>query len=126
MKQNYYYYLKKRQTVLGLALAALDIVFFATTNPDKVPSALLIVGFVLAALSVYVMWRLVFAAAAIYGLPVRDRGRRPALFLGFVCAAALALQSLGELTLRDIVVLVLFAVITYMYTSYGRSGNRSA
>ena len=125
MKHNLYIYLKQRQTLFGLGLIVLDVVFFNATNPNRVPSAFLIVGFVLAALSVYVLWRFLLAVASMYGLPLRDRGRRPAMFLGVASAVTLALQSLGELTLRDVVVLMLLSLIAYIYTSYGRATRRS-
>jgi hypothetical protein len=104
-------------------LAVFDIGFFNTTNPSKTPSGLLIVGFVLVALSVYAVLRILLVLATIYGLPLAQHGRRQALFLGGVCAVLVALQSLGELTLRDVVVLVLLTLIAYLYTTYGRGAR---
>jgi hypothetical protein len=124
MKQRLTYHLKQRRTVIGLVLLALDGLFFSLTNPDKVPSVLLIVGFGLVALSIYYLFRLLLAVAAVYGAPLQDGGRRPALFLGISCSLAVALQSLGELTLRDLVVLALLTAIAYIYTSYGRASKR--
>lgn len=120
MKFNLVHQLKRRHSLAGLGLIGLDVAFFSLTNPEKVSSGLLIVGFLLVALSIYGLLRLVLAIASIYGLPLRDRGRRAALFLGVSCASAVALQSLGELTLRDEVVLALLSLLAYVYVSYGR------
>lgn len=116
--------LKRHLILAGLGLLGIDALFFNLTNPDKVPSVLLIVGFLLVALSIYVFLRLLLAVASMYGLPLHKRGRRAALFLGVSCAVAVALQSLGELTLRDNVVLALFSILAYIYTSYGRTSPR--
>ena len=114
-----------RQTIAGLVLVAADSLFFTTTNPNKVASSVLIVGFVLVALSIYGLLRLALAAATFYGLPLQNRGRRVALLVGISIAIAVALQSLGELTLRDVVVLILLTGLIYVYTSYGRDQKRS-
>lgn len=114
-----------RQTIAGLVLVAADSLFFTTTNPNKVASSVLIVGFVLVALSIYGLLRLALAAATFYGLPLQNRGRRVALLVGISIAIAVALQSLGELTVRDVVVLILLTGLIYVYTSYGRDQKRS-
>ncbi len=123
MKQRLASILNHRSLAAPLALLGVDIVFFSTTNPNRVPSALLIVGFLLVALSIYALLRLVLAIGSVYGLPVQGRGRRPALFLGVCAAVMLALQSLGELSLRDVIVLALLGLIAYVYTGYGRDSR---
>lgn len=120
MRHPLFYHLNHRHVAAAVALLGLDIVFFNLTNPSTAPSGLLIVGFVLVALSLYVLLRLILAVASVYGVPMRERGRRPALFIGVGLAIVVALQSLGELSLRDVVVLLLLTVIAYVYTTYGR------
>ena len=114
-----------RKTIAGLVLVVADSLFFTTTNPNKVASSVLIVGFVLVAFSIFGLLRLVLAAATFYGLPLQNRGRRVALLVGISMAIAVALQSLGELTLRDVVVLILLTGLIYVYTSYGHDQKRS-
>lgn len=113
-----------RQTIAGLVLVIADSLFFTMTNPNKVASSVLIIGFTLVALTIYGFLRLGLAAATFYGLPLKNRGRRIALLIGISMAIAVALQSLGELTLRDVVVLILLTGIVYIYTSYGRDQKR--
>jgi hypothetical protein len=113
-----------RQTISGLVLVVADGLFFTTTNPNKVASSVLIVGFALVALTIYGLLRLLLAVATFYGLPLKNRGRRIALLIGISTAIGVALQSLGELTLRDVVVLILLTGLIYVYTSYGRDHKR--
>ena len=84
---------------------------------------MLIVGFVLVALSTYGLLRLCLAMLAFYGVPLKHKGRRIALLVGISCAISLALQSLGELTMRDVVVLTLLSGLAYIYMTYGRGRN---
>jgi hypothetical protein len=113
--------LHKRHIAAGVILVLADGLFFGITNPARVPSAVLIIGFVLVALTMYGVLRLLLAIAAFYGLPMASHGKRVALFIGIAGAIALALQSLGELSPRDVVVLALLSVLAYVYVSYGRN-----
>ena len=118
-------YASRRQIVAGICLISLDCLFFSLTNPNKVPSWVLIVGFVLVALSLYGLIRLITAVAVFYGLPLKNRGKRISMLLGVSGGIAVALQSLGELTLRDVVVLTLLSGLAYVYMSYGRGQKLS-
>ena len=110
----------KRILVIG-GLIGLDSLFFGLTSPTKVPSILLIVGFLLLALTIYHLFRLFLVVISLYGLPTRDHAKRLArLFAGLV-AGVLALQSIGELSLRDIMVLTPLAGILYAYLTYGQA-----
>jgi hypothetical protein len=106
--------------MFNLILFVVDCLFFSMTNPNKVPSLVLIVGFSLVALSLNGVLRFIVIVAAIYGLPVGRHSQRIALFISIAMATALALQSVGELTLRDVIVLSLLSVVSYLYISYGR------
>jgi hypothetical protein len=114
------YNLKIRPTIAVFMLLVADGLFFSLTNPNAVPSGVLIVGFILVALSLYVLLRLILTALDFYGLPVNQHSKRIALVLGLSGSLAIALQSLGELTARDILVLSLLSAIAYVYVSYGR------
>jgi hypothetical protein len=114
------YNLKIRPTLTVFLLLVADGLFFTLTNPNSVPSGVLIVGFVLLAISLYVVLRLSLTAMAFYGLPLNQHSKRIALVLGLSGSLGIALQSLGELTARDILVLSLLSAIAYVYMSYGR------
>lgn len=104
----------------GLALLAADSLFFGMTNPRRVASSLLIVGFLLFSLSLYYLFGGLLAAARLYGLSFGRHRRRLALFVTGGTAGLVALQSIGELSFRDILVLGLISLVLYIYLGYGR------
>ncbi|MEO7364062.1 MAG: hypothetical protein ABIV43_00970 [Candidatus Saccharimonadales bacterium] len=126
MKHLFTTRLQFRTIIVASLVLAADLAFFNLTNPQTAPSALLIVGCLLLSVTVYGAIRLTLAAATVYGLPLLDQGRREARLLGGLIGLMIALQTLGELTLRDVVVLTLLGSIGYLYTTYGRAARSAA
>lgn len=100
-------------------LIAIDILFFGFTNPTNVASWLLIVGFGLVVATLYVSLRLALSIGGVYN-PWFQRQRRPVAYLTGVLAAMLALQSIGQLSLRDSVVLLVLSAVLAVYYGYSR------
>jgi hypothetical protein len=109
-----------------IGLLAADGLFFGLTDPDKVPSFFLMVGFLLCAGTLYVLIRALLAASSWYGLPFNRHGSRLARVITVTAGALIALQSIGELGSRDILVLMPLTLISYLYVSYGRTTPRVA
>ncbi len=107
----------------SLAIVVLDIGFFTKTNANRVPAFALIVGFILVALSVYLLIYLVLSFMKLYGLPIK-RKRRLTLYLTGVSSFLIALGSVGELNGKDIVVILPLAVIAYIYINYAKSNEK--
>ena len=105
--------------VVGLLVA--DGLFFGLTDPDKVPSLFLMIGFLLCAGTLYVLIRAILAASAWYGLPLNKHGSRLARVVTLAAGVLIALQSIGELGSRDILVLMPLTLVSYLYVSYGRT-----
>ena len=99
---------------------------FGGTDPQKVPSVMLIVAFLLLTATFYYLVRNLIKAIRWYGVKTRHPGRLAAV-VTLVGAFIVALQSIGELTGRDILVLLPFVVIGYVYASFGskRQNHRS-
>ncbi len=112
--------LVRSQLWLIFGLIVLDGVFFTRTDPHKVASVTLIIGFLLLTLTLYLCIKRVLAFAKLYGLPFSRHERRIALFGTGVICGLIGLQSMGELTLRDLLVVGPLAVMLYLYLSYGR------
>ena len=110
---------KRSQFWQASGLMTIDIVFFSLTDPLRVPSALIIIGWLLLAVTLYAGSRWLIRALSAYGLPVHARPSRSALILSGIVSGLLALQSIGQLTTRDIVVLTPLTVVAYLYFSYG-------
>jgi uncharacterized protein (DUF3820 family) len=112
--------LRHRKFILMTGLVAIDALFFGLTNPNRVPSLLLIVGFGLVVATLYTVLRLVLSIGEVYSAWFR-RQRRPVGFVTVVLAAMLALQSIGQLALRDVVVLLVLSAVLAVYYNYSKS-----
>jgi len=108
----------KKIAMIG-GLAIIDGLFFGLTNPARVPSLLLIVGFGLVVVSLYAGLRLVMSIGGVYN-PWFQRQQRPVGYITGVVAAVLALQSIGQLSLRDVVVLLVLSAVLAVYYGYSK------
>lgn len=95
------------------------LLLLLTTDPQKIPSIVLVVPFVL--LFIALASGLTFVLG-LFGMSLRTR-LRFGLLAGAVPIVLLVLQSLGQLTLRDVLVISAFFVVAYFYMS--RLGMRS-
>jgi hypothetical protein len=102
------------------ALFVADLLFFGLTDPANVPSFALIIGFLLFAATLYQFVRGLIKLGSWYGLEFTRRQQRLARIATGVMAGLVALQSMGQLGGRDILVLVPLALVAYLYTSYGQ------
>lgn len=111
--------LKHPKVGLLIGLFAIDTIFFSLTNPSTVPSIFLIVGYCLILLTLYWLLRGALAVAGLYSARV-GRQRRLVAFLTAGAGLLVGLQSIGQLTLRDVIVVLLLAVILYAYLTYAK------
>lgn len=82
---------------------------------------MLVAGFLLLAVSLYAVLLGVLKIGSWYGLSSVKHRRRLARTTAGVLSGIIALQSIGELSSRDILVLLPLALIAYLYMSYGRA-----
>ena len=91
-------------------------------RPDNLPVAALIVPFVLIYLALYNLWRLFGLLRLRYF--VKDGEWKPHRHLGMVISGSIVLlvvlQSLGQLTLRDIVTVLGIISLGYLYLTRSR------
>lgn len=111
--------LRSRPFWLTVALFITDGLFFSMTNPIKVASILLIVGFALLLVTAYWLLYKVQRLAGVYVPRLRAR-RRLSLAITAVLGLLLALQSVGQLTTRDSLLIIIAALVLYSYTTYGK------
>ena len=111
--------------VLSIGFAVATGLFFALSDTSKVPSFALIVGFVLLVLAFYQALNGLLVIGSWYGLlSVKATRRRLAGAISGVAGCVIALQSTGQLTKRDVLVLTPLAVGAYLYVYASRSGQR--
>lgn len=120
MKKILTKHLKKYQYWVLPSVIVIDALFFGFTDPHTVNSQLLIVGYILAVITIYVVLRVLGRLAALYGVP-RAGARRFSSIATGVIGICLALSSMGELTARDITVMVPLAALLYVYLYYART-----
>ncbi len=105
-----------------MALVIADSLFFGLSDPERVASVGLIVGFCLFVVSLYQLLYALLTFASWYGLgPASAMRRRLAGTLTGLAASIVALQSTGELGTRDILVLVPLLVGVYLYSYVART-----
>jgi hypothetical protein len=102
------------------AILIIDSIFFGSTDPARADSLYLIVGYLLMVASLICFLRLTSRVIGLYGVP-REYSKRMADIVAVLGAVTLALSSVGELTSRDIIVMVPLGVLFYIYASYIRT-----
>ena len=114
--------LKKRLVWQTILLIAIDALFFGTINPQTANSLFLIAGFVLLGLNVYVLVKVILIFLTKLGFKIRNKGKIAA-FCVILSILLLALQSIGQLSARDVLIIVPLTVILYIYTAFVRPRN---
>jgi hypothetical protein len=102
-----------------------DVIFCSITNPDNGSSYVLVIGFILLAVSLYFIIDRLLLFMSLCGLTIGKYRHRLAICIAGVCMGLTALQSIGELTARDVMIFIPLSAILYVYFSYGRIKLRS-
>ncbi|HVX47789.1 MAG TPA: hypothetical protein VHA05_00310 [Candidatus Saccharimonadales bacterium] len=110
----------KRRKWPAAALVTADLVVFGGTDPSKVPSIGLFLGFLLLIANFYALLVVALKLVAWYGVSPGKHKQRFVRVTAGVFAGLVALQSIGELSARDVLVALPLAFLAYMYLSYGR------
>lgn len=108
---------KRKLLRLG-ALFVFDGLFFSLINPVKAYAVVIIVGFVLLVITLYVLIDFVLAVSErIIPFSLYTK-RRMALATTLVLSLLLALQSIGQLTTKDVLAVIPLAIVLSVYFSY--------
>lgn len=100
-----------------VVIIGLDGLFFGLTSPAKVAAPTLFIGFLLVVVTLYKTLQAVSKVASWYGIRFGRHKQRFLRLLTGVIAGIIALQSIGELTIRDLVVILPLALVSYLYLS---------
>ena len=110
---------KSRLFLELLAVIALDALFFGITDPNKVNSLWLIAGFIILGLSLYVVIKIVLVFLVKLGFKIKNK-RKLAIFIAGLICFLLALQSIGQLSFRDVLIIIPITVLLYVYLAFIR------
>lgn len=99
-----------KETSLGLALLIAGLLFLLGTSPDKLPLLLLLVPYVITFLAILVLGRISFRITGFYD---QLSSYKRNIILGTMAALPvllLLLQSLRQLTIRDVLLVIALGV----------------
>lgn len=119
-------FLKERFWLYLLATVVADALFFGLTNPADAGTTQLMIGFVLAVATIYWLARGFAGLLGLYSKVLKRQRRRLTKALTIGGAVLIGLQSMGQLSPRDVAVLLPLIVLAYFYVSYVRPGQRKA
>lgn len=112
-----------RHLILGYGgLLVLNVVLFSWTSPLESPAWVVIAGFAVAAVDIVVVLRLFVRFLCTVAPRVAPFRRRIVGALASLGIVALALASLGQLTWRDMVVVLIIWLLGYLYSLRFRFG----
>ncbi len=115
-------YTRHRPFWFSIGLLITDSLFFGLTSPANIAPTLILVGFGLLMLTAYWLSCNVQKVLALYAPWLSRQRKLSALVTGGI-AALIALQSIGQLTARDSLLIPLAAVALYAYFGYGRRAS---
>jgi len=103
---------------LLLLLLAVDAVFFSMINPTRAYAWVVIIGFGLLVLTIYVIFGLLVTMIAKI-VPLSDLLRKRLVRAAtLLCGLLIAMQSIGQLSFKDLLALVPFVLVLAFYFSY--------
>lgn len=103
-------------------LLAADALLFGTTDPNSTVSFMLIVGFIMMSVTVYYLLKGLLSLGRLYGLRVKKEIKLLRTMTALI-SGLLALQSIGQLSSRDILVLMPLTLLMYLYVAYTKSSR---
>ena len=111
-----------RKLLLTSILILSDTLFFLFDDPRKLAPGLMIIGFLLTGGSVYLLFRIGAWIMKAMGL-IREYRPLIVLSASLIFSLIIILQALGQLSFRDLAVIIPLAAVSYFYFTKTRSSN---
>jgi membrane-associated HD superfamily phosphohydrolase len=102
---------------LGI-LFVLDALFFSLVNPNNTYAIVIVAGYILLIITLYVLIDFLLAVSERIIPFSAHTKRRMAVATTLVLALLIAMQSIGQLTVRDILAVIPLVVVLSLYFSY--------
>lgn len=109
------YRLRRRLFLYGVLLGV-NILLFSWTSPLESPALVVIIGFIVASIDIFVAVRLLVRFICVLAPKMTTYKRRLTFSVTSFSVFALALASLGQLTSRDVIVVLIIWILGYMYS----------
>jgi hypothetical protein len=107
----------------AFCLIIIDVIYFKSVNTNQAPSCMIIIGFVLLVISFFYVIYTLLGLAKLYGLNIRRR-KRLSSYITALFGSMIALQSIGQLSPRDVAALLPLAIIGYLYSGYIKTSGQ--
>jgi len=120
MKQTLHATARNRRFQVCAALIAADCLVFGTVNPQHTSALWLIAGYIMLAMTVFALSGLTANVFRSYGATAHALSRRAARYGATALVILVGLQSVGQLTVKDVVTLLPLVVGVYLYIGYGK------
>ena len=108
----------KRRLIRLLALFVVDVAFFSLVNPIKAYAVVIIIGFGLLVMTLYVLIDFLLALGERIIPFSLSTKRRIAQASTLVLGLLIAMQSIGQLTVKDILAVIPLIIVLSLYFSY--------
>jgi len=103
---------------LLFVLLLVDILFFSITSPVGGSSLILIVGTVLLAFTIYIALRTIMSFLSVFLSVSVLTQKRIAMLTTLLLVFLILMQSIGQLSIRDVLAAIPLMVVFYLYMTY--------
>jgi hypothetical protein len=108
----------KRRLIRLLLLFVVDVTFFSLINPVKAYAVVIIIGYVLLVMTLYVLIDFLLALGERIIPFSHSTKRRIAQATTLVLGLLIAMQSIGQLTPKDVLAVIPLIIVLSLYFSY--------
>ena len=114
---------KKKRILNIISLLVLDGLFYGISNPNSVNLVVLMFGVLLLALNIYIFSLYLLLGSKRFGFQVKNANKF-SLILTLVISLIVGLETMGQLSLKDVVVAGIFGLLVYFYLAYVNLGPK--
>ena len=111
-------YIKKYRLIKFLLLVIPEIIFFSTINPYSSQTIVLVIGVTFVVVDYYLLVNYIVSYLAKIYKVIFNQKKRIVLFLTVIGSLFIILKSLGQLSINDVLVIILLSIIGYSYSWY--------
>ncbi|HSX47315.1 MAG TPA: hypothetical protein VLF63_00930 [Patescibacteria group bacterium] len=102
---------------LLIVLSVIDLIFFSKINARQANTTQLTVGILLLLISIFIYSRLLLTVVNRYVFKI-NKINKASRYLAATFGIFIALKSMGDLNTKDILILIPFIYLAYIYSSY--------
>ena len=117
--------IKYRSIVLPLFIL-LQVIFFSSINPFSAEAFILFMGIFLIICDLYLLINQTLIFLSKEFMFIKLRRKKLTIVVTSIGALLVMLESLGQLTFKDIIVIIMLALIVYWYTWYIMDSSNSS